>query len=409
MAVEDTYAGDSLEQTCLRIRVHYYGNARDLPQDNFLTDTIKGVVFDNTIPQLLPNNSGAAGYLEPAPGLLPSNPSSLYRSRKLYKNELAKKGYSETYFRLTSHADENGPKLNPSPYLIQNGDEIDFGQILYGFESVLYQPHEPLDALAPPPSNTYSQFYRNFPVQIVNDLAGWIANVATPSSEFFYRQLSGEPLHKPKLSNNLDAYYLYSAPDADLYGNADSIGILRAYQVLLEANPPEYGSEELRLSDILTLYYLGSSQLRPEINPPLENSIHPFYTSDNRWKIFALFFGFMKENDSGAYIWVPGTSDWESVLAQYDPETNPKGRNYNNRLFAFSTFWYNEIITGVHYIILGSFITLDIEYPDSLITRYLDSGEFNNTGDSEKAFVTQQLFDCFHNKFIPFLENKISL
>jgi hypothetical protein len=140
----------------------------------------------------------------------------------------------KAYIDLTTSANENGISDNPSPYLNNRTNLIDLGQILYGFESIHYQQHEPISGLFPPPSDTFSPIYNNFPVYITSDLAGWLANLATDVAEFFYQEKEGDSPPGSSLPNNasLSDYYNSSLPQADEYANVDSIGVYRAYLTL---------------------------------------------------------------------------------------------------------------------------------------------------------------------------------
>lgn len=51
------------------------------------------------------------------------------------------------------------------------------------------------------------------------------------------------------------------------------------------------------------------------------------------------FFGFLAEDGTGGYIWVPDSTNlWPQVMAPYSV-SNPTGKDYDNRLFAFAEFW----------------------------------------------------------------------
>lgn len=247
---------------------------------------------------------------------------------------------------------------------------------------------------------------KNFPVKIVNDLAGWLANVATPAVEYFYNLKTGETLHNDPSLTSIQALYDWSAPAADLNGNADAIGIWWAYQVLSEANPnPQNESPTLKLSDVFTLYYLGASQLRPEINPPLANPMHPFYTSENRWKIFALFFHFMESDGNGGYNWLPDdNTEWPKIMHDYDATNFPQGRSYNSRLFGFALFWYNRLL---HFIALGGYLFSNLEYTEIDVFSTGINDNFNNSGFNENDFIINQLQTCFTDYFLDFVKNKI--
>lgn len=236
--------------------------------------------------------------------------------------------------------------------------------------------------------------YTNFPVKIVNDLAGWLANIIIPVADYFILQDTGESPYDPPLSPNFDSYFSHSAPDADLFGNADAIGIWKAYQVLLDVNPPE----KLNLSDVFILYYKGLTYLQNHndnnITIPV-NPVQDYYTVDDRWKIFSLFFGFMAKDNNNNYYWVPDFPEWNNVKNNYSA-TNPQGRNYDNRMFHFAEFW---ITRRKQKSDLGFALLKNTAYPTSKISRFNNINDFNQPVN----WVNNKIIESFELKFLPFI------
>ncbi|NEN25408.1 hypothetical protein G3O08_18075 [Cryomorpha ignava] len=384
--VEDVYSANDAYaiQTSTRIRRHYYGeyntNSNSSLTDMLISEFATGHIFEHTLP---------LAKLEPG-----------YHDRNLGFFEMLASGFSNlsAYSQLTSHANENGTKDNPSPYLVDNLYFIDLGQVLYGFESIFYQKHYPpseILASNKPAIGTYSPSYENFPVKIVNDLAGWIANVIIPVTDFFIWEESGKSPYAGDEApdTNFNAFYDYSAPRADLYGSADSIGIYRAYQVLNDHEPNE---GKLKLSDVFTLYYKGEAQLRSEINLPT-NPSYSLYTAQDRWKIFSLYFGFLAEDGTGGYIWVPDSPNWTTVKGEYSAST-PSGKNYDKRLFDYAEFWLTrrkrEAGTGFS-------LLLNNEIDEEDINRFSEFTEFEEPVQWVESFIQ----NAFENKFLPFIKN----
>jgi hypothetical protein len=136
---------------------------------------------------------------------------------------------------LTARADENGVGDNPAPYvLLPSGDQIDIGHLFLGLEALLH----PRTAV---PFSAYG---------VPNiDATGWVADVGM-ASVWTTKHAEGGP--DPRVSRRLpapdrDAYYLMSAPDADLLGDVD-VFAMRAQWALAAGQP---------LSAALRAYYLG--------------------------------------------------------------------------------------------------------------------------------------------------------
>ncbi|MCZ2131342.1 MAG: hypothetical protein LC109_13895 [Bacteroidia bacterium] len=335
-----------LKKTCTRIRVHSYGTANITAFYKEFIEERLGKIFNNTIP--LASYRELSGY-----------------ERKLEKNHFYYRDKLQVYERLTSHADENGTRDNPSPYLLHNGNKIDLGQILYGFESLVYQSdigyytgpftyrrdyteyntyHEPNSNPSQYPK-TYSNSYNTIRIRRVNDLAGWLANVATPIAEVLQHAINGESMYKnnknvkdenkPASENDRDEYYKISAPDADLFGNVDAIGIYYAYKKL------QHHGTKLRLSDVFELYYNGScsSGLTPKDDAVLiPGTSQPMpHTTDKRWLIFGIHFGFVRFAGINKYTWLPNYKyAWNKFLSSDES-------NLNNRITSFAEFWTTRL------------------------------------------------------------------
>jgi hypothetical protein len=136
---------------------------------------------------------------------------------------------------LTARADENGVGDNPSPYvLLPSGEQVDIGHLFLGLDALLHpRTTVPFSAYGVP----------NI------DATGWVADVGM-ASVWTTRHAAGTP--DPRVSRRLpspdpDAYYLMSAPEADLLGDID-VFAMRAQWALAAGQP---------LSAALRAYYLG--------------------------------------------------------------------------------------------------------------------------------------------------------
>jgi hypothetical protein len=136
---------------------------------------------------------------------------------------------------LTARANENGVGDNPSPYvLLPSGEEVDIGHLFLGLEALLHpRTTVPFSAYGVP----------NI------DATGWVADVGM-ASVWTTKHAEGAP--DPRVSRPLpvadrDAYYLMSAPPADLLGDIDVFAVWAQWG--LAAGQP--------LSAALRAYYLG--------------------------------------------------------------------------------------------------------------------------------------------------------
>ena len=114
---------------------------------------------------------------------------------------------------LTARADENGVGDNPSPYvLLHSGEQVDIGHLFLGLEALLHpRTTVPFSAYGVP----------NI------DATGWVADVGM-ASVWTTKHAEGTP--DPRVSRRLpvadpDAYFLMSAPDADLLGDIDVFAV----------------------------------------------------------------------------------------------------------------------------------------------------------------------------------------
>jgi hypothetical protein len=136
---------------------------------------------------------------------------------------------------LTARADENGVGDNPSPYvLLRSGEQVDIGHLFLGLDALLHpRTTVPFSAYGVP----------NI------DATGWVADVGMAS---VWTTRHAEGAVDPRVSRRLPApdraaYYLMSAPDADLLGDVD-VFAMRAQWALAAGQP---------LSAALRAYYLG--------------------------------------------------------------------------------------------------------------------------------------------------------
>jgi hypothetical protein len=375
-----------LINTCTRIRAHYYGLARK--KSNF--ETIgAALIFNNAIPRAKSIYYDVTHYTH-------------LRIRKLYENDFSKK--KDVYERLTSRVQtEQGP--NPSPYLVHNGNEIDLGQILYGFESLVYQMdigyftgpytyhydyteyntyHEP----RPNPSQypkTYSNSYNSIPLRRINDLTGWVANIATPTAEVLQHEINGESRHhivkKSKLPPEAarDKYYEISAPDSDLFANADAIGIYYAYKKL-RSYYLNNNSEIPRLSDVFELYYTGKTRLKYNEHAEfIPGAPIPMpHTVSMRWLIFSVHFGFAKYIGINKFQWIPANEEnLNEFLNKTTKESNDiNHKSLNDRLILFAEFWASTYLLfyGKDERRLDKIEQIEVEERRKAIAKYMAVG-----------------------------------
>ncbi len=144
---------------------------------------------------------------------------------------------------LTARADENGVGDNPSPYvLLHSGEQVDIGHLFLGLEALLHpRTTVPFSAYGVP----------NI------DATSWVADLGM-ASVWTTRHAEGAP--DPRVSRRLpaadrDAYFMMSAPDADLLGDID-VFAARAQWALAAGQP---------LSAALRAYYLGRPGRPPGI------------------------------------------------------------------------------------------------------------------------------------------------
>jgi hypothetical protein len=278
----------AVKRTATRIRAHSYGLGSFEPSSP--ESMAAAVIFARSLPD--------ADVSEP---LIPPIP------RILWPFTLDAK----TYCSLTSHADENAIADNPSPYLLMAKpgnpgtiQQVDLGQVLYGFEATVMP--------------RIADAYKIFSIGIAFDLAGLIANIATPAAEVLHHREHGSSVHEeiyaPRTAN-LDDYYELSAPEADLLGNADARGLARAYKNLKH-------NGGLRLSHVLRLYYQGEISegltLRAVVEP---------YTWKRRWLILAEELELVRKVDN-KYLWLPDELPGRPLML--------------DRMHEFAEFWWNS-------------------------------------------------------------------
>lgn len=237
----------------------------------------------------------------------------------------------EAFKHLTAEADENLKKDNTGPYLIDTNSsrELDFGHTLFGLQAL----QMPFDYA----SNTNNTLYQINPVLIAGskifknynldpiDFAGWIADIGIAvgmnekhKSNDNQPPLDGEGasvIHLPE-SPDIDRYYEISAPEADLEGDIDSYGLLRAWNIVESTNP------DFRLSDVLTYYYQNPS------------SVINFYHYRNRYLIFCEDAGISHEISTNNWSWPDPSGSTTKSIANY--------ANLLNKVEWMASFWFDQ-------------------------------------------------------------------
>jgi hypothetical protein len=200
---------------------------------------------------------------------------------------------------LTARADENAVGDNPSPYvLLPSGEQVDIGHLFLGLEALLHpRTTVPFSAYGVP----------NI------DATGWVADVGM-ASVWTTRHAEGAP--DPRVSRRLsaadrDAYYLMSAPDADLLGDID-VFAMRAQWALAAGQS---------LSAALRAYYLG----RPGRPPGLRW----------RWRAFASANRLVYERLGGGLAWDPAW--WPGWVRRIDRFNDVYGAGVGGSLWGTLT------------------------------------------------------------------------
>jgi hypothetical protein len=200
---------------------------------------------------------------------------------------------------LTARADENGVGDNPSPYvLLPSGEQVDIGHLFLGLEALLHpRTTVPFSAYGVP----------NI------DATGWVADVGM-ASVWTTRHAEGAP--DPRVSRRLsvadrDAYYLMSAPDADLLGDID-VFAMRAQWALAAGQP---------LSAAMRAYYLG----RPGRPPGIRW----------RWRAFASVNRLVYQRAGGGLAWDPAW--WPGWVRRIDRFNDVYGAGVGGSLWGTLT------------------------------------------------------------------------
>jgi hypothetical protein len=200
---------------------------------------------------------------------------------------------------LTARADENGVGDNPAPYLLlPSGEQVDIGHLVLGLEALLH-PRTTV------PFSTYG---------VPNiDATGWVADVGM-ASVWTTKHVEGAP--DPRVSRRLpapdrDAYYLMSAPDADLFGDID-VFAMRAQWALAAGQP---------LSKALRNYYLG----RPGRPPGIRW----------RWRAFASVNRLAYGRDGARVVWDPAW--WTGWVRRIDRFNDVYGAGVGGSLWGTLT------------------------------------------------------------------------
>jgi hypothetical protein len=119
----------------------------------------------------------------------------------------------------------------------------------------------------------------------------------------------------------------------------------------------------------------------------------PFYTSINRWKIFSLFYGFLKSNGTGGYDWVPDNpADFSILKGLYSINSN--GREYDRRLYNFTKFWLSRLY---YEFWVAPFIFSNNTIPNLFVYDPITNNNFKGSGLSEKDWIKRQLDNLLKN------------
>lgn len=208
--VEKSYPVDKPREILTRIRQQYY--------------------FDFRFQQLIPD----------APSFVPAkkDPGAGWELRRLGPELMD----PNVYPHLSAKADEVGFQDNPSPYVIaRNKDEIDIGHVLLGLDALLHR--------------TTGRPFTSFGIPSI-DPASWVGDLAPAVTWTSLHKKNAKPARDaPKKAGQLinadfDQYYEWSAPQADLLGDADAFG-MSAQWVL---------KPDQRLSQVLREYYQGNPE-----------------------------------------------------------------------------------------------------------------------------------------------------
>ncbi|HEV3463287.1 MAG TPA: hypothetical protein VG846_04820 [Actinomycetota bacterium] len=200
---------------------------------------------------------------------------------------------------LTARADENGVGDNPSPYvLLPSGEQVDIGHLFLGLEALLHpRTTVPFSAYGVP----------NI------DVTGWVADVGM-ASVWTTRHAEGAPdprVSRPLPAADRDAYYMMSAPSADLLGDIDVFAV-RAQWALAAGQP---------LSAALRTYYLG----RPGRPPGIRW----------RWRAFASVNRLAYRRAGGHLTWDPAW--WPGWVRRVDRFNDVYGAGVGGSLWGTLT------------------------------------------------------------------------
>jgi hypothetical protein len=255
---ERAFPGDSPADLLSRVRNTYYSG--------FLVD------------QLLPDARARGG-------------------RTLHGNPRLSRG---AHRHLTARADENGVGDNPSPYvLLPSGETVDVGHLFLGLDALLH-PRTTV------PFSTYG---------VPNiDATGWVADIGM-ASVWTTRHAEGTP--DPRISRRLpeadrDAYFLMSAPDADLLGDID-VFAMRAQWGLAAGQP---------LSAAMRAYYLGHRGRPPGTRW--------------RWRVFTAVNRLTYARTGGGIDWDPAW--WQGWVRRIDRFNDVYGAGVSGSLWGTLTW-----------------------------------------------------------------------
>jgi hypothetical protein len=268
-AVEMAYPKESKTEIISRIRNQYYS----------------GLAFDQLIPQAHTSD----------PMIFPGDgrPEVV----QIPRNINPRVG-TAAYQHLTAHADENAKLTgihgdNPSPYVkLANGEQIDVGHVVLGLDALDFPTTGDRD-----PKKLENLPYSDYGIPNI-DPAGWVADLGLASVWTTQHQEEGKPRSgAPAMlpQADLNGYYDMSAPEEDLLGDIDAVGIFR--QPTVTAGPT--------LSQSLRAYYLGEGGQPAAIG--------------GRWRAFCTQFGFTYAQSGTSISWDPSVkTTWVARINRFN-------------------------------------------------------------------------------------------
>lgn len=200
-----------------------------------------------------------------------------------------------------------------------------------------------------------------------------------------------------ELYDHLDRYYQISAPEADLFGNVDAIGLKMAYDKIDDENP--------KLSDVLKLYYERPDSENIPVKPTPE-----YYTFSNRWLIVCQFLNMITINGN-TITWLPGApnSTWsQGSVETHDPQHYFSFENKAclvEKMKNFILFWLNRIIYPTD---TGLCMIWRKDPKENIITAF-DKAAIAYPGSKTESAIFRTLVEyVLNNHLLPYLKTSLT-